>query len=79
MVDGLGALMMRCPVSGRAVNSGIFVHSEDVPGLARLRLRVRCPHCGEPHELSVSDTFIDSRGVLPRARPKLRLVARGLA
>jgi hypothetical protein len=79
MSDGLGALMMHCPASGRAVNSGIFVHSEDVPGLARLRLRVRCPHCGAPHELSVSDTFIDTRGVLPRARPQLTLIARDVA
>jgi hypothetical protein len=79
MTDAIGALMTRCPINGRAVNSGIFVHSADVPGLARLRLKVRCPHCGEPHELRVSDTFIDAKGVLPRSRPNLTLVARNVA
>ena len=66
--------MMRCPASERIVNSGIIIQQADVSRLARFELSVRCPHCGEPHELRVSDTFIDARGVLPRPRPKLTLV-----
>jgi hypothetical protein len=75
----VGALMMRCPASGRAVNSGVFVQEADIPRLAELRLSVRCPHCGEPHDIQVSDTYIDTRGVLPRARPTLTVVARDVA
>src|SRR5262252_4848727 len=63
--DVVGALMMRCPASERIVNSGIIIQQADVSRLARFELSVRCPHCGEPHELRVSDTFIDARGVLP--------------
>ena len=75
----IGALMMRCPESGRTVNSGVFVQETDIPRLAQFRLSVRCPHCGEAHEICVSDAYIDTKGVLPRARPHLTVIARDVA
>jgi hypothetical protein len=75
----IGALMMRCPESGRTVNSGVFVQEADIPRLAQFRLSVRCPHCGEPHDIRVGEAYIDTKGMLPRARPQLTVVARDVA
>jgi hypothetical protein len=75
----IGALMMRCPASGRTVNSGVFVQETDIRRLAQFRMSVRCPHCGEPHDICVGEARIDTRGMLPRPRPQLTVVARNVA
>jgi hypothetical protein len=75
----IGALMMRCPENGRTVNSGVFVQEADIPRLAQFRLSVRCPHYGEAHDICVGDAYIDTKGMLPRARPHLTVIARDVA
>jgi len=75
----IGALMMRCPENGRTVNSGVFLQEADIPRLAQFRLSVRCPHCGEAHDICVGDAYIDTKGMLPRARPHLTVIAREVA
>jgi hypothetical protein len=45
------ALMFMCPKTGRSIESGL---ETDRASLS-IRIRVRCPHCWEAHDLSIRD------------------------
>ena len=54
----MGALTFSCPATGREIDPGIDVAGTNPSGESRLRfvaLNVRCPHCGEHHELKIGD------------------------
>jgi len=56
----MSVLLFRCPASGREIDPGI--DGETSPGSGGLRfaaLHVRCPHCGEHHEIKIEDARMD--------------------
>jgi len=57
----VNALAFFCPSTGREIDPGIE-DAESIPGAAAVRfsaLHVRCPHCGEHHELRIDETTLD--------------------
>jgi hypothetical protein len=69
-----GALSFHCPVSTRTVSTGIYTDEHSVARLRTIRLRIRCPHCGEEHAIQVGDTFVSST-IIDHHRPNLSLVS----
>jgi hypothetical protein len=69
-----GALSFHCPVSARTVSTGIYTDEDSVARLRTIRLRIRCPHCGEEHAIQVGDTFVSST-IIDHHRPNLSLVS----
>ena len=53
----MSALIFSCPTTGQEIDPGIEVtetNSSD-GGLRFVALNVRCPHCGEHHELEIGE------------------------
>lgn len=69
-----GALSFHCPVNARTVSTGIYTDEHSVARLRTIRLRIRCPHCGEEHAIKVGDTFV-SATIIDHHRPSLSLVS----
>ena len=58
----MAALTFSCPLTGRAISSGV---ETDETSLARVRLvsiRVRCPHCGTQHDVKMSAGYLAAAG-----------------
>jgi RNase P subunit RPR2 len=56
----MASLRFACPKTNQQVATGV---EADVQGLSaswKETLKVKCPHCGEVHEISVRDTYINS-------------------
>jgi hypothetical protein len=69
-----GGLSFHCPVSARTVHTGIYTDEQSVARLRTISLRVRCPHCGDEHAITVGDTFV-STSIIDQHRPRLSLVS----
>jgi hypothetical protein len=69
-----GALSFHCPINARTVSTGIYTDEHSVARLRTIRLRIRCPHCGEEHAIKVGDTFV-SATIIDHHRPSLSLVS----
>jgi hypothetical protein len=68
----MASLLFACPKTNRQVATGV---ETDVQGLSaswKETLKVKCPHCGEVHEISVRDAYIN--GALSDAVETLRRV-----
>jgi predicted RNA-binding Zn-ribbon protein involved in translation (DUF1610 family) len=57
----VGALVFSCPQTGREIDPGIEgVGSESDPdGIRFVSLHVRCPHCGEHHEIKIDQDALN--------------------
>jgi hypothetical protein len=58
-------LLFTCPTTGRAVPTGIATDAESLRKAWKMELKIECPHCGAPHEISVRKFFIE--GAVRRA------------
>jgi hypothetical protein len=59
----MGALTFSCPTTGQEIDPGIEVTETSPHGDSGLRfvaLNVRCPHCGEHHELKIGDGALEA-------------------
>jgi phage terminase large subunit GpA-like protein len=59
----MGALTFSCPITGQEIDPGIEGAGTNQPDGSELRfvaLNVRCPHCGEHHELKIGDGTFDA-------------------
>ena len=66
------SLSFACPKTNQHVSTGV---ETDVQGLSaswKETLKVKCPHCGEEHAISVHETYIN--GTLADAVDRLRRV-----
>jgi hypothetical protein len=57
----MGALIFSCPTTGQEIDPGIEVAETNPSGESGLRfvaLNVRCPHCGEHHELKIGESAL---------------------
>jgi hypothetical protein len=53
-------LLFSCPTSGRQVPTGIETNVQSLRALWRRKLKLDCPHCGEVHEFSVREAYLNS-------------------
>jgi hypothetical protein len=60
----MSLVMTRCPVTGRAVSTGIDTASVIVDSLPDVAVRMRCPECGREHLWRRRDTWL-AHGVAP--------------
>ena len=52
-------LLFVCPKTNKRVPTGIEAHVQNLQALWKETLRVKCPHCGEMHEISVREAYIN--------------------
>jgi len=62
----MGAVMIRCPRTGRAVATGIETEPSIFRGLPRVSARLHCPVCGEEHAWSVEEAWLCEPTLVPR-------------
>jgi hypothetical protein len=55
-----GALVFRCPETGREMNPGIETSYESLSGAWAQVVQVQCEHCGGEHPIPVRDGYIRS-------------------
>jgi endogenous inhibitor of DNA gyrase (YacG/DUF329 family) len=51
-------VMIKCPETGRTVNTGIALDLESFKHITLDNNSVRCPHCGKTHVWSKKDAFL---------------------
>jgi predicted RNA-binding Zn-ribbon protein involved in translation (DUF1610 family) len=58
----MSSLIFRCPTTGREIDPGIEGAETGQPranGLLFVALHVRCPHCGEHHEIKIDEAVLN--------------------
>ena len=58
----MAPLLFICPKTNQQAPTGIETDVQSLSASWKLALKVHCPHCGEVHEISVRETYVD--GVL---------------
>jgi phage FluMu protein Com len=61
----MASLLFNCPRTNQRASTCIETDVQSLRASWRATLRVNCPHCGEVHEISVCETYIN--GVLDPA------------
>jgi hypothetical protein len=62
-VVAMSALIFSCPNTGREIDPGIDGVETNLAGESGLHfvaLNVRCPHCGEHHELKIGEGTLEA-------------------
>jgi hypothetical protein len=68
----MASLLFNCPKTNRQAPTGIETDVQSLSVAWRGILKVNCPHCGEVHEISVRDVYIN--GAIEDASERLRRV-----
>jgi hypothetical protein len=55
----MAPLLFICPKTNQQASTGIETDVESLSASWKAMLKVNCPHCGEVHEISVRDTYIN--------------------
>jgi hypothetical protein len=66
----LASLLFICPKTNQQAPTGIETDVQSLSASWKAALKVTCPHCGEVHEISVRETYIN--GALDDATDRLR-------
>jgi hypothetical protein len=53
-----GNLTFSCPVTAKAIESGISTDDSSLVGLRAVRMRLRCPHCTQEHDFTPQDGYL---------------------
>jgi transposase len=55
----MGTMFFMCPTTGHRVSTGVEMDPDCFNALPKHIVKVRCPHCSQPHRLSelVADTW----------------------
>ena len=56
------SLLFNCPKTNQQVPTGIDTDVQSLRASWKTTVKVSCPHCGEVHEMSVRETYLN--GVL---------------
>src|SRR5262245_50608912 len=54
------SLLYTCPTTRHKASTGIEMSVESLRKCWRMAVRVNCPHCGQVHEISVRETYVDT-------------------
>jgi hypothetical protein len=68
----MAPLLFICPKTDQRAPTGIDTDVQSLVSAWKATLKVTCPHCGEMHEISVRETYIN--GALSDAADRLRRV-----
>jgi hypothetical protein len=68
----MATLFFTCPTTHQQAPTGIETDVQSLQAAWKATLKVKCPHCGEVHEISVRETYIN--GALSDAADRLRQV-----
>jgi hypothetical protein len=52
-------LLFVCPTTSQLAPTGVDTDVQSLRAAWSKKLKVQCPHCGQEHELSVRETFIE--------------------
>ena len=55
----MASLLFTCPITHHQASTGIETDVQSLQAAWKATLKVKCPHCGEMHEISVRETYID--------------------
>ena len=66
----MASLLFTCPITHHQASTGIETDVKSLQTAWKATLKVKCPHCGGVHEVSVRDTYID--GALQDATGRFR-------
>jgi len=66
----MASLLFTCPTTRHRAPTGIETDVLSLQAAWKATLKVKCPHCGEVHDVSVRDTYID--GPLQDANGRFR-------
>jgi len=56
----MAVLTFSCPMTGRAIPSGIETDENTLSRIRGLSIRVRCPHCGRHHAVRMAQGYLAS-------------------
>jgi hypothetical protein len=56
----MASLFFTCPTTRQQAPVGIETDVQSLQAAWKTTLKVKCPHCGEVHEISVRETYINS-------------------
>ncbi len=68
----MASLFFTCPRTHLEAPTGIETDVQSLQATWKATLKVKCPHCGEVHEISVCQTYIDGvlqDSIAPHGRP----------
>lgn len=65
----MNSISIFCPVTGLNVNTGVETDRATYFQLRPFRMRVRCPQCGNRHEVEVRDGYLARSDGLDAGRP----------
>jgi len=68
----MATLLFVCPKTSQQAPTGIETDAQSLQAAWKATLKVKCPYCGEMHEISVRETYIE--GILSDAVDHLRHV-----
>ena len=68
----MALLLFTCPKTNQQAPTGIETDVQSLSAAWKATLKVNCPHCGEIHEISVRETYLN--GALDDAADQLRQV-----
>jgi hypothetical protein len=68
----MASLFFDCPKTHRHASTGIETDVQSLRASWKATLKVACPHCGEVHQISVRETYIN--GASDDAEDRLRQV-----
>jgi hypothetical protein len=68
----MASLFFTCPTTHERAPTGIETDVQSPQAAWKATLKVKCPHCGEVHEISVRETYIN--GAMSDVADRLRLV-----
>jgi hypothetical protein len=55
----MATLLFSCPKTHQHAPTGIETDVQSLRASWKAMLKITCPHCGEVHEISVRETFIN--------------------
>jgi hypothetical protein len=62
----MAALMIRCPMTGRAVSTQIETEPSVFRRLPKVTAQMRCPLCGEDHVWTTGEAWLAEPTLVPR-------------
>jgi hypothetical protein len=55
----MASLLFTCPATLQQAPTGIETDVQSLQAAWKATLKIKCPHCGKVHEISVRDTYIN--------------------
>jgi hypothetical protein len=68
----MAPLFFTCPKTNQLAPTGIETDVQSLSAVWKATLKLNCPHCGEMHEVSVRETYLN--GALDDASNPFRLI-----